>query len=1766
MVLMLIGSGVKGWGQVTLANFAFESSNLTPNAGSIGAPTLTGSTAVTYFGGSSTSPIASACFGSANGRFFELTISTTGYSSITVDWNARTSSATSTWVVTGDDGGGYGGTLATQTLSNTFAAAPTLNLTSTFNNKSIIKVRWTAVVSATQTMRIDDIIIKGIGATCTSPTTQASGLTFSSITPTSQTLNFTRGDGDAGVLITGKAGSASTDPASGTGYAGANLAFGTGTAVGTGFALYYGAAAGASTVTTQNVTNLSAETRYYYNFYEYNATGICYNLAELTGNAWTLSTEPTGHSATFTNSVIAYNQIDLTYNLPSTVAADSYVILRRADGTVPTTTGIVNGVSAAIWSLPVGTTIVNANTTGTSYSNTGLTAGTNYCYLLVPFNWNGANSETYNYRVAATVPTTCGTTPAVPNPAIAINSTSVISGNVNIGSTNNIIYGFSSAVTLSDAIFTSVSSPITFTSSSDFSATGFKLWYNTTNSFSGATQLGAGVNPTGSDVIFTGLSQSIIAGATGYFFITADISAIAITGNTIIGNALPIANVTFSGTVTKSGNPTVAGLKTISLSAFTAFDNFDRGTNTNVGIPSSGGVTAWTELENSDVNRASIQTNQLRLANCISGSCGTTREAISFDMSSKYSTIFSSSNSTMEWYFNMKQSRTGGNLFGFTTGDYGVAFIIGSNESDIRTSTADGYAVIMGEAGTADPIRLVHFSNGLENYTSIIDVLSPTTKTNYMSIRVTFNPCTNQWGLLVRDDGNSTFADPTTITGLETNAINTTYTSSNLNYLGALWSHNSSSGEFVFFDNINIPSGAASINTYTWNGATTDYQVPTNWTPARNCPKVNDILVFDASSPTPSNVTNVPTQTIGKLLISGSRVVSFKDNVADALTNTITIGGGTGDDFVVQAGSTFNFDVLSTTGANALVVSLLTGTKGDISGTVNFANTFSGTQRAHQLLAIDASAIVVKSGGLIRADNLSGNPFDNAGNPNVVIFQSGSTYESSDGGNPFGLGQPFSRIVFQTGSLYRHLQNTDPSIAGRIYGNFEYDFAGGANITLGSAAAMTVDNLRIKTGALNITAPTQNINIKGDLLVDALATFNYSTTAASTLTFVGTANTQKINSGGTLTFGRFATLELNNTHTTPRLDIETNITIQGTLKVTAGNLNLSTGDITMQSDAISTADISAVNGTITYSTGRFSIERYLDAIKSWRYLATPVEIASSPTITESWREGGITLTSTGYGTRITGPDFTIAGPLGLDQYTQRPSMKSYNGSSYVGITLADLATGKKIANDEGYAVFVNGGRGEDAQHPTSVSSTTLRIKGRIRTGDQTFNVSAGTFQSVGNPFASRIDFRNVTKNSVSESFYVWNPNGGFYGVGLYEVYSKELSAPFDYRKNGNGVILNTIESGQAFFIQSTSGGFITIKETDKAAGSSLVSRVGVTIPTLDINLHTNDASGNDYVADGVMLNFGSNLSSDLDNYDVKKIANGTDNLAIKYGTKNLVIERRPNLTKADTIKLNLTSTRIAPYRFEIDPSVLNNTGLDAFLKDKFLQTEIPVSLTAVTNVDFDITADAGSKVADRFMIVFKQAPTTSFTTISAIRNADKTVTVQWGTATERNVTNYTIEQSNDGINFTSIATQTPTANNGNNPTYSKQDATASKADNWYRVKANNTNGTTKYTAIAMVGAVNEVTQIGESKISIYPNPVIDGNVNLHFNNQPKGNYSVQITNAKGQLIQTETIQVQNSNTFRLIKVGTIARGNYQATLMNEAGNKTTISFFSKIIF
>lgn len=188
LAILLFLSGIV-FGQ-TLANFKFEN-NLSSETGSVGSPIITWSGAATTYNFTSGGVTGQSLSSSANNLFLELTIATSGYKDIKVSWAGRTSNATTpgNWILSGDDGSGYGSALYTQTLTTSFANTGDISLSSSFNNKNSIKIKiLLANNGSARNARIDDLIIKGTadGPTITSPTTSLTGFSTTPSAPSAQ--------------------------------------------------------------------------------------------------------------------------------------------------------------------------------------------------------------------------------------------------------------------------------------------------------------------------------------------------------------------------------------------------------------------------------------------------------------------------------------------------------------------------------------------------------------------------------------------------------------------------------------------------------------------------------------------------------------------------------------------------------------------------------------------------------------------------------------------------------------------------------------------------------------------------------------------------------------------------------------------------------------------------------------------------------------------------------------------------------------------------------------------------------------------------------------------------------------------------------------------------------------------------------------------------------------------------------------------------------------------------------------------------------------------------------------------------------------------------------------------------------------------------------------------------------------------------------------------------------------------------------------------
>ncbi len=578
------------------------------------------------------------------------------------------------------------------------------------------------------------------------------------------------------------------------------------------------------------------------------------------------------------------------------------------------------------------------------------------------------------------------------------------------------------------------------------------------------------------------------------------------------------------------------------------------------------------------------------------------------------------------------------------------------------------------------------------------------------------------------------------------------------------------------------------------------------------------------------------------------------------------------------------------------------------------------------------------------------------------------------------------------------------------------------------------------------------------------------------------------------------------------LDIYGSLTYSGTGK------KFNTNDLlTLKSTALNTAWVGDMTGNII--SGDVTVERYLSSRKAWRFLSVPTNTAQ--TIRQTWQEGcGSNLNCvTNYGTQITGAGGTAAG---FDLYTATPSLKTYNpvANTFVGVP----GTSVNIKSTVGYMLFVRGDRGATTFYAPP-TATVLRTKGNLFTGDQAaISVGSSLFGSIGNPFAASIDMRNISRTGIKNFFYIWDPNlSGYYGLGAYQTFSHNgldyVVTPGGGSYGPGGSVCNFIPSGQAFFVQATAtGGSITFKEAAKTTGSLLVaSPVRAPGQQLRTNLYGINANGSTYVADGTLINYDDAYTNAVDDMDGIKSANTNENLSIRSGAAVLVIERRHSIDQQDTVQFNLGGVRVQAYRFEFIADKLDEPGLTAYFEDSYLKTKIPLDLGGTTIVNFTIANIPGSYASNRFRIVFAPAKLLplNITSVKAYRQ-NKNIQVEWNAENEVNVLRYEVEQSEDGNQFKKA--QTVAARNTIASTYVWTDVNALAGFNYYRIKSIDVNGKVTYSKIVKV-----FMSSNETMISVFPNPVKNGVIDLQFQNQAEGTYAIRLMNKSGQVMVSREI-------------------------------------------
>ena len=233
--------------------------------------------------------------------------------------------------------------------------------------------------------------------------------------------------------------------------------------------------------------------------------------------------------------------------------------------------------------------------------------------------------------------------------------------------------------------------------------------------------------------------------------------------------------------------PTFASAQTVLL------DDFNRPDNNAAG-------PIWQESETVAGTSVTLNANLLRMGSNIAG-----RDYAYTDVSSLYNTVYNTNTGLLTWAFNMRQSRT--DPSGFDNSNYGVVFVLGCNTNNFFTGS--GYAVVLGNSGTADNLRLVRFTNGIDANANYTNIIAPAVDygNDYLTVRVIYNPVGNNWSLWIGSNLGF-FDNPQTAayTQLGATTSDATYTGTDLLWLGCGWNHATSASDYGFFDQIRIPN------------------------------------------------------------------------------------------------------------------------------------------------------------------------------------------------------------------------------------------------------------------------------------------------------------------------------------------------------------------------------------------------------------------------------------------------------------------------------------------------------------------------------------------------------------------------------------------------------------------------------------------------------------------------------------------------------------------------------------------------------------------------------------------------------------------------------------------------------------------------------------------------------------------------------------------------------------------------------------------------
>jgi hypothetical protein len=575
-----------------------------------------------------------------------------------------------------------------------------------------------------------------------------------------------------------------------------------------------------------------------------------------------------------------------------------------------------------------------------------------------------------------------------------------------------------------------------------------------------------------------------------------------------------------------------------------------------------------------------------------------------------------------------------------------------------------------------------------------------------------------------------------------------------------------------------------------------------------------------------------------------------------------------------------------------------------------------------------------------------------------------------------------------------------------------------------------------------------------------------------TIILTGTTGTAQ-NFPGSGTINAMAVLEINNSGA--GISLNNNVRIGTALKPTQGNLSLNNSDITISSVSGRTALVSQVGAAagFTYNgTGRFVVERYIPARRAWRLMTAPVATGAQ-TINQAWQEGvGGTWSSN------PSPGYgthITGGPTRTTAqgFDQGPFNSSIYGYTATGWNYLPASTAEAVTSNQGWMLFIRGSR-----------AINLPLSGPATIPDIT------TLRPRG---AIKVGTQPILTNAAGGYMVVGNP----------------YAAPINFKNITKTGVIGGLGGNNAYTLwdpnlggSSGVGAFVTFAWNGTDYSKSIVTGGG--------------SSG--ISADGTIASSTA--------FIVNQSAGGT--IGIEETAKDTVVYGNSNSFRPTPLTYNSESSlRLSLYGANADgtTSIVDGT-LILFNQSSRIEVD-EEDVIKSNNVRESISIIRDEK---KLVIEFRKA----------LRTDDILLYNMWN-MTRRH---YELEAILTDVKLPPGATafledaylQQKTRLNNNNATKYGFDITtdpASSSPNRFRiiiVKSGEITG-----AAASAGNVKMEKYINSS-MSVYPNPVKNGIINLFFNNMEKGNYTISLRSSLGQLVFEKKMIHTGGNGYEVIKL------------------------------